>query len=428
MMRRSSLKVLGLAAAATAALAAMPATADPVADFYRGKTMTMIISSGVGGGYNAFSRTLSRHIGKYIPGNPKFINTNRVGAGGMVAANYAYNKAPRNGLVIVGINRAVPTQPMYGLKGAKFDATKFNWLGSLNNSVSVCVSWHTQKVKTLDDLFDNELIVGSQNNTDMTTFPLLMNNLFGTRFRVIGGYASGTRVNLALERGEVEGRCGWSWASVTATRGHWIKDKSVNFLVQIALKKHKDLQHLPIITDFVKNKRDMQAVELILARQEYGRPFMAPPGVPKARVEALRKAFMATTKDADFIADIKKQKLELNPYSGWDMQKTIEKLYQTPKEVIAYAIELQKKGLKRIKQIKTVYVKHTGKVVEIKRGGRRISIMHKGKKVKAKVSGSRTKITVNGKKAKRKAVKTGMRCTFKYPGPGEEAKTIDCSS
>ncbi len=146
-MKHQIAKTLGVAAVALAAMAAMPATADPVADFYRGKTMTMMISSGVGGGYNAFSRTLSRHMGKHIPGNPKFINKNRVGAGGMVAANYAYNRSPRDGTVIVGINRAVPTQPLFGVKGAKYDATKFNWLGSLNNSVSVCVSWKTQKVK-----------------------------------------------------------------------------------------------------------------------------------------------------------------------------------------------------------------------------------------------------------------------------------------
>lgn len=378
------------------------------------------------GGYDAFSRTLSRHLGKFIPGKPKFINTNRVGAGGLIAANYAYNKAPQDGSVVVGINRAVPTQPMFGHKGARYDATKFNWLGSLNTSVSVCVSWHDQKVKTLEDVFKYELIVGAQNSTDMTTFPIMMNNLFGTKFKVIGGYSSGTRTNLALERGEVQGRCGWSWASVTATRAHWIKQKKVNFLVQIALSKHKDLPDLPIITDLVKNQRDRQVVELILARQEYGRPYMLGPGVPKARVEALRKAFMDTTKDPAFIAEIYRQKLELNPKSGWEMQAMVAKLYQTPKDVIAYAVEVQKKGLSKIKQIKVVFVQHSGKVSKIKRGGRRIFIMYKGKEVRAKVSGSRTTITINGKKAKRKAIKNGMICTFDYPGPGEEAKTIDC--
>lgn len=215
-----------------APLVVQPVLADEIADFYKGKTLTMVISSGVGGGYDAFSRTLSRHMGKHIPGNPSFINVNRVGAGGLVAANFIYSKAPKDGTVIAGINRAVVTQPMFGHKGARFDATKFNWLGSLNNSVSVCVSWHNQKVKTLDDVFKSELIVGAQNNSDMTAFPLMMNNLFGTRFRVIGGYASGTRTNMALERGEVQGRCGWSWASVTATRAHWIKEKKVNFLLQ----------------------------------------------------------------------------------------------------------------------------------------------------------------------------------------------------
>lgn len=414
------------AIAAATIMAALPAAADPVADFYRGKTMTMMISSGVGGGYDALARTLSRHMGKYIPGNPSFINTNRVGAGGLVAANFAYNKAPRDGSIIVGMQRSIPTNPLFGHKGAKFDATKINWLGSLNNSVSVCVSWHNQKAKTFDDTMKQELITGAQNNTDMVTFPIVMNNIIGTKFRVIGGYSSGTRVNLAMERGEVQARCGWSWASVKATRGHWIEKKQINFLVQIALKKHKELQHLPIITDYIKNERDRQALELILTRQEYGRPFLAPPGIPKARVEALRTAFMATTKDAGFIADIKRQRLELNPYSGWDMQKQVEKLYKTPKDVIAYAVEIQKKGREKITEIKAVFVQHTGKVSKIKKKGRQIFIMHKGKEVKAKVSGSRTKVTVDGKKAKRKAIKKGMTCTFNYPAPGEEAKNIDC--
>mgnify|MGYP003672408710 CR=1 FL=1 len=411
-----------------AGVLAMPAAADEIADFYQGKTLTMMVTSGVGGGYDAFARTLARHMPKHIPGNPGFITNNRVGAGGLVGANYLYTTAPQDGTILSAMNRAVPTQPLFGHKGARFDATKMHWLGSLNNSVSVCVSWNDQKVKTLGDIFKEPLIVGAQNNTDMTTFPILMNNLFGTKFNVIGGYSSGTQANLAMERGEVQGRCGWSWASVTATRGHWIKDKTVNFLVQIALKKHKALPDLPIITDLVKNERDRKVVELILARQEYGRPFVMGPGVPKARVEAMRKAFMATSEDPAFRAEIVRQKLELNAYDGWDMQKTIEKLYQTPKEVVAYAVQMQKKGLNRIKQIKVTFVKHSGKVVGLERGGRRIVLDMAGKKVKAKVSGSRTAITVNGEKAKRKAVKVGMNCTVNYPGPGEEAKNVDCKS
>lgn len=427
-MKRFHAFAVGLATGVLLPLAAAPAAADEVADFYRGKTLTMVISSGVGGGYDAYSRTLSRHMGKHIPGSPSFVNANRVGAGGIVAANYAYNVAPQDGTVLVGINRAVPTNPLFGLKGVRYDATKFHWLGSLNNEVSVCVAWHDRPVKSMDDMFRRELIVGAQGNTDMTTFPLMMNNMFGSRFDVISGYASGNRVNLALERGEVHGRCGWSWSSVTATRNHWLKEKKINVLVQVALKKHKELPNVPIITDFVKSERDRQAVELILARQEYGRPYMVGPGVPKGRVEALRKAFMDTTKDPDFQRDIEKQKLELVPSSGWDMQKMIDKLYKTPKDVVAYAVEAQKKGADKLKMIEMKLVRHVGKVTQILKGGRQIAIMHDGKEVKAKVSGSRTKITVDGKSAKRGAVKAGMTCTFSYPGPGEEAKTIDCKT
>ncbi len=426
-MQLNNLRMIGLGTILLP-FVSMPSIADEVADFYRGRTITMMISAGVGGGYNAFSRTLSRHMGKHIPGNPKFINTNRVGAGGLIAANYAYNKSPRDGSVIVGIMRSIPTNQLFGTKGVKYDATKFHWLGSLNNSVSICVSWHDQKVKTIADAQNMELITGAQRNTDMITFPMVMNNVMGTKFRVIGGYSSGTTTNLAMERGEVQGRCGWSWASVKATHTDWLQDKKINILIQIALRKHRELQQYPIITDFFTNERDRTALELILTRQEYGRPFMTPPGVPKARVEALRKAFMATAKDPAFVAEIERQRLELNPYSGWDMQKQIEKLYEAPKDVIAYAVEIQKRGREKIKFIATKLVIHSGKVVDIKRGGRRISISYKGKKVKAKVSGSRTKVTINGKKAKRKAVKMGMNCTFNYPGPGEEAKNIDCKS
>lgn len=419
---------IGLLTTALLPFIASQAAADEVADFYRGKTLTMVISSGVGGGYDAYSRTLARHMGKYIPGHPNFVNSNKVGAGGIVAANYTYNVAPQDGTILVGINRAIPTDPLFGLKGVRFDSTKFNWLGSLNNEVSVCVAWNNQPVKTMSDMFKKKLVVGAQGNTDMTSFPLMMNNLFGTKFDVISGYASGNRVNLALERGEVHGRCGWSWSSVMATRLHWIQEKKVSILVQIALSKHKDLPNVPIITDFIKNDRQRQVVELILARQEYGRPYMVGPGVPKARVEALRKAFMETTKDPGFHRDIEKQKLELNPSSGWDMQKLVEKLYKTPKDVVAYAVEVQKKGADKLKMIKMQLVKHSGKVTHILKGGRQIAIMHDGKEVKAKVSGSRTKITIDGKKAKRKAIKMGMNCTFRYPGPGEEAKNIDCRS
>jgi tripartite-type tricarboxylate transporter receptor subunit TctC len=427
-MKRIHAFGVGLAAGVLLPFAAAPATADEVADFYRGKTLTMVISSGVGGGYDAYSRTLSRHMGKHIPGKPSFVNNNRVGAGGIVAANYLYNVAPQDGTVVAGINRAVPTNPLFGLTGVRYDATKFHWLGTLNNEVSVCVAWHDRAVKSMDDIFKQDLIVGAQGNTDMTTFPLMMNNMFGTKFNVISGYASGNRVNLALERGEVQGRCGWSWSSVTATRAHWLKEKKVSILVQVALSKHKELPNVPIITDFVKNERDRQAVELILARQEYGRPYMVGPDVPKARVEALRKAFMDTTKNPEFQRDIEKQKLELNPASGWDMQAMIEKLYKTPQDVVAYAVEVQKKGADKLKMIEMKLVKHMGKVTQILQKGRQIAITHDGKEVKAKVSGSRTKITVDGKSAKRGAVKPGMTCTFSYPGPGEEAKTIDCKT
>jgi Uncharacterized protein conserved in bacteria len=179
--------------------------------------------------------------------------------------------------------------------------------------------------------------------------------------------------------------------------------------------------------DFVKSKADAQALALLFSRQVFGRPYLAPPGVPKARVAALRAAFDATMKDPAFIAEIKRQKLELNPLGGIEMQKHIEKVYRTPKAIVARAIE-STKSKTRLAKIEVTYVKHKGKVTKIKRKGRRVYILYNGKEVKTKISGRRTKVTINGKKAKRKAIKVGMTCQFTYPGPGEESKRVDCQN
>lgn len=410
------------------ALTAVPVQAGSVADFYKGKKIRFVISSGAGGGYDAFGRTLIRHMGRHIPGNPTFIPQNMPGAGGIKAANYLYNVAPKDGSVFGGVHRGVAMEPLFGNTKAKYDPNKFNWLGSINNEVSVCVSWGTVAVKTLDDAFKMELIVGGSGANDTEAFPAVLNNIIGTKFKIISGYPSGTAVNLAMERREVDGRCGWSWSSIKNQKMSWIDNKTVNLLVQISLAKHADLPDVPLVMDYAKTAEDKKVLELIFARQVMGRPYLTPPGIPADRLAALRKAFSATMKDPKFIAAIKKQKLEIGPVSGSEIQDLVKRIYASPASLVARVKDAYKyKG--PVVKAKVSMIKVTGVITETKRKGRRLTLKLKdGKKVKTKVSGSRTKVFIDGKKTKRKNIKVGMKCEFTYSGTGSESKKIDCGS
>jgi len=422
------LKTIALLAAGVSCASVLGAgavVADEAADFYRGRTITLISSAGAGGGYDAYARTLVRHIVRYLPGTPTIVVQNRPGAGGLVLANYLYNVAARDGSVLGSIHRNIPTDPLLGRTSGKYDPVKFNWLGSVTNEVSVCAAWHTAPVKTIQDAMTRELIIGGQSNTDTETFPIVLNNLIGTKFRIIGGYASGTQANLAIERGELNGRCGWSWSSVKSERMQWVTSHTINLLLQISLEKDLELPDVPLVMDFVKSDEDRQALKLILARQVFGRPFLAPPGVPPARVALLRKAFMQTMRDPAFIREIDRQKLELNPVAGDDMQALVEELYRTPKVIVQRAIDATR-SRKRIERVVQREVVIEGKVTRIVGGGREIVVADGGKELRAKISSSRTAITVRGGQAERKDVRLGMSCRIIAPGPEQEARLLEC--
>jgi hypothetical protein len=230
---------------------------------------------------------------------------------------------------------------LLGSTKAQFDASKFNWLGSMNNEVSVCVAWHTTGITTLDQVKQIELTVGGSGQAaDTDQFPKVLNSTIGTKFKVVTGYPGGNDVDLAMERGEVMGRCGWSWSSVVATHKSWIDLKQVNVLVQLSLGKHPDLPNVPLVTDLARTEEEKQIFKLVFARQPMGRPFLAPPGVPADRVEALRAAFTATLKDKDFLAEADKMKLEINPVAGDAVQRIVEEVYRTPKSVAGKVAEM----------------------------------------------------------------------------------------
>jgi tripartite-type tricarboxylate transporter receptor subunit TctC len=333
----------GLAAAMLAAVPLSSAPADGVADFYRGKNVEMYIGYSAGGGYDVYARLVARHIGKHIPGNPTVIPKNMAGAGSLKLANWLYNVAPKDGTVIGMIGRGTGFDPLFGIKGAQFQGTKFNWLGSANDEVSVCVSWHTSEVKTFDDLLKHELIVGGTGaSADTDQFPKIMNAVLGTKMRIITGYPGGNDIGLAMERGEVKGRCGWSWSSVKVTHQNWLDEKKINVLIQLSLEKHPDLPNVPLVVDLAKTDEDKKIMRLLFARQVMGRPFLASPDLPPDRLAALRKAFMDTMRDKEFLADAERGKMEITPVSGEGIQKLVEEVYATPETITRRATELLK--------------------------------------------------------------------------------------
>jgi tripartite-type tricarboxylate transporter receptor subunit TctC len=332
MMMRALAHVI--AAPVLAIIFASTAQAQSPAEFYAGKTVDMYIGYSIGGGYDVYGRMLAKHLGKYIPGNPTVIPKNMDGAASLTLANWLYEIAPKDGTVLGTIGRGTVFDPLFGRKGAKFDGTKFTWIGSANDEVSVCVALASSGVSKFDDVLTKEMVIGGTGPSDDTVqFPKVINGVLHSKFNIITGYAGGNEVVMAMQRGEVQGRCGWSWSSVKATHYALVEQKKINILVQLSLAKHADLPNVPLATDWAKSDEQMQILKLIFARQVMGRPFLAPPGVPADRIEALRKAFLDTLKDKEFLADAEKAKLEINPVPGERIEKLVREIYTTPPEV-----------------------------------------------------------------------------------------------
>jgi tripartite-type tricarboxylate transporter receptor subunit TctC len=334
-MRRWNLVGLLMLAAA---LAPGDAAAQPAADFYRGKTLTLIVGYSVGGGYDTYARVLARHMVKHIPGNPAIIVQNMPGAGSLRSANYLFAVAPKDGTVFGMFGRGLAMEPLIGSSATQYDSRKFAWLGSATNEVSVCAIWHTSPVKNWGDMLVKPFTVGGEGSgSDPDIFSAMLRNGFGAKLKTVSGYPGSNEVALAMERGEVDGRCGWSWSSMKATRADWISGKKVNVVVQLSLTKSPELPEVPLVTEFATTERQQQILKLILSRQVMGRPFTAPPGIPEDRKAVLRAAFDATMADADFRADITTRGLEVNPVSGAEVDRLMEELYQTAPEAIAEA-------------------------------------------------------------------------------------------
>ena len=319
------------------------AAAQSPAEFYKGKNIDLLIGYSVGGAYDLYARVLARHMGKHIPGNPTVVPKNMEGAGSLRLANLLYNVLPKDGSAFGIIGRGTGFDPLLGNKSAQFDGPKYTWIGSANNEVSICVAWHTTGITKFEDMLTKELVVGGTSaSADTDQFPRITNGVLGTKMRIITGYPGGNEVGLAMERGEVQGRCGWSWSSVKSTHPQWYDQKKINILVQLALSKHPELPNVPLIIDLAKTDEQRQILKLIFARQVMGRPFLAPPGVPADRAAALRKAFSDTMQDKDFLTDAERAQMEIMPVPGDQLQTLVKEIYATPPEIVQKAAALLK--------------------------------------------------------------------------------------
>jgi tripartite-type tricarboxylate transporter receptor subunit TctC len=330
----SALAILGVATAIAA-----PAQAQSAAEFYKDRQMTMIISTGPGGGYDINGRLIARHMPRHMPGNPTIIARNMPGAGHVRAANFMAVQAPKDGSHIATLAQSFVLHQVIDGKGVEYDAAKFAWLGSSEVTNSTIYVWSARGVKSLDDAKKEEVLLGATGvGSGTTLYPALLNNILGTRFRVVPGYATGGEINLAMERGEVHGRAGNNFNSVAATNGDWLRDKKITFLVQIGLEKDKDYPEVPMFTDFGRTDTEKQILKLFAAPVDIGRPLLTTPGVPADRVALLRNAFDATMKDKEFLAEAQKVKLDISPTSGAKLQKIVEDIIATPKSVVDAAM------------------------------------------------------------------------------------------
>jgi tripartite-type tricarboxylate transporter receptor subunit TctC len=317
----------------------LPAAAqDAVADFYRGKQVTIMVGFTPGGSSSLYAQGVARHMGRFLPGNPSFIVQHVPGASGLVLANNLYNTVPRDGTAFGITGRTAPIEPLLGQANAKFDGRRFSWIGTANVEYTTCIAWHTAPVKTLADAMTTELIVGGS-GADATEviFPKAANKLAGTKFKVVLGYPGSTELLIAMERGETQGFCGIGWTFVKLRKGDWLRDKKINILFQMALNKHPEIPHVPAIIDHARTADDRKVFEFLFAPQEMGRPFFAPPDVPADRLAALRRAFEFTLKDPQFLADAEKMGVEVQHVGGAAIQALLEKIYASPKEIIERA-------------------------------------------------------------------------------------------
>jgi tripartite-type tricarboxylate transporter receptor subunit TctC len=337
----------GLRAALIAGLviAGPAALADPVADFYRGKNITLIISAGTGGGYDTNARLVARHLGKHIPGNPNIVPKNMPGGGHLVAANYMYNVAPKDGTAIATLLPAFVSYQILDGKQVEYDAAKFNWIGASDVDNHNLYVWHTAGVRSIEDAKKKEVLMGSTGAGSYTgLYPTLLNNLIGTKFKVVSGYKSTNEIHIAMERGEVQGRAGNLFSSLLSQNKDWLDNKKINILMQVGSKRDPDFQDVPLMTELTSDPEKKRILTIYSGDVALGRSFITTPGVPADRLAALRKAFDETVKDPEFLADAKNINMQVRPLGHEELAAAAQEILSTPPELVEKAKKAKEGG------------------------------------------------------------------------------------
>jgi tripartite-type tricarboxylate transporter receptor subunit TctC len=319
------------------------ARADPIEDFYRGRSISWILSAGAGGGYASYAQAFAPYFSAHIPGNPQIVIQNMPGGGGIRAMLHLDSVAAKDGTTLGLVHSSVPFAPLFGIKAASFDPRRMNWIGSIDASTGICVAWHDSGIATWQDLLQKQFVVGGTGaGSQMETLPLMLNRLFGTKIKVISGYKGGNDIYLAMERGEVQGRCGGLISSIRSTRPDWFPKKLVNVPIQIAATRNAQFPDTPSVAEFANDERTRKILQLIFAPLEMDRPILAPPGVPAERVAALRAAFHAAMNDPGFIATAAKDHLEIEEITGERVTEIVHDTFAMPAAIAAAAADAMK--------------------------------------------------------------------------------------
>ena len=305
------------------------------------KTITIYVAGTAGGGIDLLARALARHMGKYLQGAPNIVVQDMPGAGGIRAAHFLAESAPRDGTAIGTFAGGPVIEPLIGARNPGYDMSKFTWVGAVSKDVGVCLSYGTTPFKTIEDLRDKQMIVaGTGAGSDSDTYPIILNEVLKTKIKLITGYLGTKETIMAIETGEAHGRCSVAYSALKMARPDWLRDKKINVIMQFGLEKSSELPDVPLVLDFVKNPEDRQLMELLMGTMAVARPFMAPPGVPEVRATALRRAFDKTMKDEGFLAEAKQLQLDVEPTAGEEAQKIVQAMYATPKAVVERAKKL----------------------------------------------------------------------------------------
>ncbi len=311
---------------------------DAVANFYKGKTVTLLVGSTAGGGYDTYARMIQRYLGKHLPGNPAVVVSNMPGAGSNIAANYVYNVAPKDGTFIGALYGGAPLEPLIGTTPVQHDPTKSQYIVSANNDVYVCVARKDATVQSFREVFDKELLLGAGNSSSTSDFPAVLNAALGTKFKMVLGYPGSREIGMAIDKREVEAACGLAWPSVSVTNSGWFGPQgTMRVLAQTHVKGHPDLNRegVPNAMSFAHNDEERLMLELFFSQEVFGRPYVVAPDVPRDRVEALRTAFLETLHDPQLLADAKRANVEVDPVPGAEVAQLVSRVYAAPKDVIA---------------------------------------------------------------------------------------------